>query len=154
MLPHHNTPASPEFMPKPELSHTQMEILRLASLGKTVGDVAYRFRTTDSEIISIRDSVSAIFESPNMAATIHLAIVRGVLPIKVNPESVDLNEVELNMLCIYASGQDHLEVSAQFGIGEKQVATLNKELFRKIGATGRTHSIRRAYELGIFKIDS
>lgn len=149
-----NTPPSHEG---PSLSEDEAKVLILASFGGTVDQVAAYLGTDNSTIGELRDSVIGKFDAKNMAGAVNKAILGGVLPVEVNPEPV--TQVvksaprSMKVLTMFADGDSNAEIAEAFG---KKTGTLdkniNRPLFKRLRANGRTHSVRRAYELGIFTL--
>jgi pimeloyl-ACP methyl ester carboxylesterase/DNA-binding CsgD family transcriptional regulator len=56
---------------------------------------------------------------------------------------------ELEVLQLLAEGLTDKEIAARLHLGHETVRWYNKQLFEKLGATNRTHAVKRAEELGL-----
>ncbi len=138
---------------------TEMEerVMHSASLGGTLESVSAELSEgentlSEKDVEDARNSIIEKFGVKNMAAVISLAILQGRIKIDVEERAPYLSQEEKVVLSLIAQGQTNATVAGMIGKSRQGLMNNNKVLFKKIGATGRTHSVRRAYELGIFKV--
>jgi len=138
-----------------ELSQRQRTIVNLASLGGTTESVAGELKTMQDIIEGERKSLIATYGVPNMAAVVNAAIRHRQLAVEICPaEGIveSLSPLQQKALACIAIGLTNQQIGATF---DKNPATFHankiKPALRKLQASGRTHSVRRSYEVGIFK---
>lgn len=72
--------------------------------------------------------------------------------IAVGETEVPLSETKLRLLEEASNGATTAEVGEALGRQKEVTRTICRNLFKKLEASGRTHSVRRAYEYGIFTV--
>jgi DNA-binding NarL/FixJ family response regulator len=146
-------PASSPELAKPLLTPQEEQVLIRASNGATVEKVAKKLSLAKEEVEELRNSVIAKYDAPNMAAAVNKAFLKGRLNIKKDPHPrVSLNEKDLVILTGIAAGKSNGEIATSLNTNADAINDYNKRLFKKMGCSGRTHSVRKSYELGIFKL--
>lgn len=140
-------PASVE--PMPELSREERILIMFSSMGRTAA-----INCTDSEIQRTRDSLTEKTDLPHVSAIINRMILNGNLPLRQDQDPVNgLSGRDFVMLQTYAAGGTNAHIAEVLGEESRnKVITLNRRLFGKMGAWGREHSVRLAYERGAFKL--
>lgn len=139
-----------------ELTGRQHDILDFTSLGCTVKDMSAEFNCEVEQVAEVQAELLDLFAAPNMAAAVNRAIQLKKLEVEQQPEPArvqSLTERQLGVLGFIAAGFSNKQIGQIFG---KQHSTFQKNVIRpifgKIGANGRTHAVRRSYELGIFEL--
>lgn len=154
--------SSAEFLPSgpassPDLTPVEFQVLSLASLGGTVQQVASLMSRHTLDIEVIRDTLTHKFDQPNMAAVVNQAIRHLILPIHKNPDinRPGLSSKEIHVLGLIAAGKSNRQIAIDLGkTTGTLVSNINRPLFKKLRANGRTHSVRRSYENKIFDVDT
>ena len=150
--------ASPQIeVPKFALTASQGDLLELASQGGTTESVATEMAIDTDRVEGIRDDVIDILGARNMANAVFVAIRHGVLPIEIRDRSqhVRLNDRQLQGLGYISAGYTNREIAERMGMNcGTFISNVYKAGVRKIGASGRTHSVRRTRELGVLRTDS
>jgi DNA-binding NarL/FixJ family response regulator len=134
----------------------QQQVLLLASLGGTTEEVAGLLACNEVEITDARDSLIEIYGARNTAEVVSKAILGRHLPIEVSSDpGLRLSRRDIVLLDGFRHGLSNKEIGRHKQIGKSKDIVRQRyswPLFAKIGANGRTHSVRRSYELGIWPI--
>jgi len=138
-----------------ELKPLEQRVLLLASYGGTAKEVAQYARARRHAVERTRDNLIEAFGVPNMAAVVNAALWHRQLPFEVDDSSpipARLGERERLALGYIAIGFTKGQIAAQFGKNPDTFhANVLRPSFKILGSSGRTHSVRRSYEIGIFK---
>lgn len=149
--PEHHTGENKE---KLGLTEQEERLVILASQGGTVEEVAPIMEMTPDEIGDLRDGVIDKLSVVNMAAAVNVCIRRQVIPIEVSPRQMNLTEREIKVLALINKGASSSQIASALNKkSDSSMKNISKKLFRKLGANGRTNSVRRAYETGVFSLD-
>jgi len=139
--------------PTLDFSERQFNVLILGSLGGTKESVATLLSCDEHDVTKARDELIDMFHARNLAAVVNKAIVMRYLPIEVNEDLAvqqTLNRRDMTLIHGFRSGHTNTEIGKQLGKSKNAVGHYySRALFDKIGANGRTHTVRKSYELGI-----
>lgn len=130
----------------------QFQVLLLASLGGTAEQVADLLGCSEEEVTQTRDELIEMHDAPNMAAVVSQEILRRQLLVDVQESKVQLRRRDKIMLDGFRNGLGNAAIGKQLGKSKDTVYKYCPALFKKMGSSGRTHSVRRSYELGVFEI--
>jgi len=135
------------------VSETKLRLLEEASNGATTATAANAMSMTIDEVESLRTDIIAELNVPNMAAAVSLVISQKLLDVRVkNNPPVRVSGQDAQILRLIAQGKTTAEIGEALGRQKEVARTICRNLFKKLEASGRAHSVRRAYEYGIFKI--
>jgi DNA-binding NarL/FixJ family response regulator len=136
-----------------EFTDRQFQVLVLGSLGGTKERVATILSCDEEDVTTARDELIDMFSVRNLAAVVNKAILMEYLPIKVNKELAvqqTLGQRDMALIHGFRSGHGNTEIGRHMGKSKDAVGHYySRALFRKIDANGRTHTVRKSYELGI-----
>lgn len=143
-------PFAPEVNPR--LDQTARNILLLSSLGGNILSMASILKQEAGDIETTQRLIVEQFQAPNMAAAVNHAILKRILTLKYDRKpQTNLSPRDFMTLQVFAAGGENRAISELAGEKSRnKVVTWNKRLFNKIGARGRVHSVRRAYEIHAF----
>jgi DNA-binding NarL/FixJ family response regulator len=145
--------AIPAVVIPPQFTDRQYHVLALASLGGTTKSVARLLACRQEEVAQTRDELIAEFEVPNMAAVVNQVILQKNLPIRVASDSeLRLSTRERIILDGFRRGLGNKAIGKQVKLAKGTIREYSYALFQKVKSNGRTHSVRRSYELGIFEL--
>lgn len=145
------TPETPAFTPV-EFTAVEEKVLALASLGGTIYQVGRLMKVAPVTVAEHRDSIIAKSGAKNMANAVNINILNGQLPVKVSAEKFSIEVDERLILQRISSGDHNSHIANRLRMPKKEVKEKCRGLFYKMNVTGRTHSVRRSYELGVFKL--
>ena len=134
------------------LDRPESEVLYLASYGATVQDVVPVLQIDPKEVEERRDSVVEKFGTPNMAAAAYQSFIQSVLQANQKGSASRLNDREMRVLGLLAKGLNNRQIAEEIGVTKTNVVNINRNIFRKLNATGKTHSMRRGFESQIFPL--
>lgn len=136
------------------LTEQEERLVILASQGGTVEEVAPIMEMTPDEVGNLRDEVIEKLSVVNMAAAVNVCIRHRVIPIEVSPKRMNLTDREIKVLALINKGASSSQIASAIDKkSSSSMKNISKKLFRKLGANGRTNSVRRAYETGVFPLD-
>jgi DNA-binding CsgD family transcriptional regulator len=98
-------------------------------------------------------TIKKYFGTNTRSQMVSEAINRGFLAIE--PDASDCPEISsmnLHVLSFAASGSTTAEIAGYYDISSNTVGRHYEEVRAKLGARSMPHAVRRAYELGLFKV--
>lgn len=134
------------------ISDLKLRLLDEASNGATTATAANALSMSVDEVESLRDEIITEFKVPNMAAAVSLVISQKILDITVKNPPVHITGQDALILRLIAQGKSSAVIAEALGRQKEATRNLCRNLYKKIGVSGRTHSVRRAYEYGIFRV--
>jgi DNA-binding NarL/FixJ family response regulator len=136
---------------KPPLDEGEIDVLNQASLGRTVSDAAQELDLSEEEVRDKRDAIKEKWQSRNMAEAVNRGILSGYVKFEYDEESTWLSRFEVVMLRSFAAGRHNGDIARALGRkNEADISRRARRLFKKIGADGKVHSVRRAHEMGVY----
>ncbi len=129
-----------------------LKLIEVASNGATTEEAAAALSIPTDEVESMRDKLIVDFKAPNMAAVISIAFSQRLIPFETKNPSIRISERDALILRLIAQGKSNRQIGSELGREPQAMRNLVKNLFNKMQVTGRTHSVRRAYEYGVFKV--
>ena len=142
----------------------QNKVLFYGSFGGTKPEIADILsaelgeKIEEDQIAEARDQIIAHYEdAPNFAAAVARAIENKHLLIEVNKNpsvNESLSKQDLALIKIFREGKDMRGARKILGIQRSNMKRLMPSFCNKLSANGRTHSVRRSYELGILMPES
>lgn len=135
-----------------DVSDLQLTLITEASRGATTEKAAESMSLPVDEIVTMRDELIGAFNVPNMAAVISIAFSQKLIDFKERKVPAHISDRDVLILRLIAQGKANKEISQALGREPQATRNTCKNLYKKIGVTGRTHSVRRAYEYGIFTV--
>jgi ATP/maltotriose-dependent transcriptional regulator MalT len=129
-------------------------VFLLASVGGNTREVAETLHEEEIKIGKARDDINDFFGVPTMAASVVQGIEETFIPIKVRPDwgGIRPSEREMKILRRIGAGRSNGWIGKSLGCPKQQLQCDMHNLWRRIGAAGRTHGMRRSYELRIFEL--
>jgi len=127
-------------------------VFLLASVGGNTREVAEVLHYPEEGIGKARDDINEFLEVPTMAASVYRGIGDDFISIRLKAGWRSPNWKEEKILNGIASGLSNGEIINGLARTKqtKRAASFDmRRLWAKMGAEGRTHSMRRSYELGI-----
>ena len=141
----------------PNLTLQQIGVLSLLSEGNTAAQIARRLDLSSEEVKNTRNDLKAHYKTQSFSAVVNLAIKNGDINLEsqLDTELADkLTEQDHRLIGFYALGGSNQQLQRATNTGSKVIEKYHDQLLEKVGAWSRPHMVSRAYELGIFVIDS
>ena len=136
------------------LNPKEVETLELASQGLSVGESAKERGIPADTIKSQRKEYLRKLGAKSTANAVRIGIEAGIIPITFDeyglPGANRLTPALLDVLELAAQGFSVQETAEKRGVSIETIKTHRKDIIRKLGAENIVHSVRRAYEAGIF----
>ena len=129
------------------------QVFLLATLGGTTEEVADILSCEEPDISDAKDVILDVFGFPTMAAVANYAIFRHFIPIETDGSHVRPTNRDMTILKGFAGGLSNGDIGKELKLSKQDVSAVMLRLFKKLIASGRTHSMRRSYELGIFRTE-
>lgn len=146
-----NNANSPEYL----LSETLLVELEHLSLGEKIDESAHAQTISPNTVKTRRRKIKRFFGAATRNQAVVMAIQRGYLEVNVeddSPQYESLSPTQDIILKLAATGSYVEEIAKKLGLSRHGVNNHYAEIERKLGARSITHAIRRAFELGKFKI--
>lgn len=128
------------------------DVLVLASQGGDVESVSSELSVTHKEVEEARDSLIGGLVVPNMAAVVSIMMSEKILGFEKANGFRRLPQTDRMVLALIAQGKTNSEIGKVINRGPQAMKNLNNRIFTMLNATGRTHSVRRCYELDVFHV--
>jgi hypothetical protein len=158
-IPHAEIPAFQNRGQSLGLTALHDHVFLLASVGGTTQQVSKVLRHPKPKIIKARNEVNNFFNANKMAVSVYRGLKTDYIEVDSEEySSIPPTELELKILQGVANGFSNEQLVSRLaekkhGRGRRQFLN-NMHLFwrERLGADGRTHSMRRGFELGILPI--
>jgi DNA-binding CsgD family transcriptional regulator len=136
------------------LAPAYIQELKYISLGFSAKESADLQGIGKEGVRTRRKRVNEFFDSRTSIESIAKAIQHGYMPIEVEeyPINNQLSPVQENILRLRALGWTLGEITKKCSISHNTVNSHYQIICQKLEARSIAHSIRRAFELGIFKV--
>lgn len=135
----------------PCIDEGQRALIAVASKGATVETAAERLKCPPRIITERRDALIETFEVPNMAAVVYQSFLQRILVVNaVRKESRQPNLRNRYILTVIAEGGSNRDIAERLDVTPQKARNYSRALFKQMGVTGRTHSVRRGFEKGYF----
>jgi DNA-binding CsgD family transcriptional regulator len=140
---------------KAEIRLDILEQLDYLSLGYKTQECADLCSISYDRVGVLRKLGKKFFDARNLRQTIAMAIQQGYIGVEVesDPEFEPLSPRQEAVLRWQALGWEFNEIADKYGLTSSTVNSHYGEIRRKLKALDMKHALRRAYELGIFKLD-
>jgi DNA-binding CsgD family transcriptional regulator len=130
----------------------EQDVLVLASQGGDIENVTSELSVTKKDVEDARDALIGGLVVPNMAAVVSIMISEKILGFEKANGFRRLPQTDRMVLALIAQGKTNSEIAKVINRGPQAMKNLNNRLFTMLNATGRTHSVRRCYELDVFHV--
>lgn len=139
-----------------EMGTLAQRVLLFASLGSTTKEAASLAGARRRIVEHTRDKLIEAYDVPNMAAVVNAAIFHSQIPLEISKYSRVANRLmprQKLALGYTAIGLTKSGIAAELGNNPETFhSNVLRPTFKVLEASGRTHSVRRSYELGVFKV--
>ncbi len=136
------------------LRDLDLDVLDLVADGLTTRDAARKLHVGESTVKNALQRLGDTFDCRERAGIVGAAYRRGLLQAPANPPDgrgvLTLQEHEV--LLMVARGMGNAQIGEWMSLSVGQVKDALKRVFKKLGASGREHAVRRAVELGVLTL--
>ena len=138
---------------KPELNRGQHSILIFASLGATTVEAAQQLGWSEDSVKATASEIKDSWNVKNMAEATNYGILNRYIPLKRDSRHTNVTPLTGALLRYYAQGRHNGDFIRAVGKGdEAKLAKWSQTVFSRIKASGKTHSVLRSYQAGIFRL--